>query len=256
MKYIFTTIITLSCICSCTLFKYDNYDAPDTTISGAIVDLDGNPLQVENGGGARVRLMDYGFSDNPQEFYLNVKGDGTFINTKIFDSTYEIVAEGPFVPLIQVDENSEIIVDKSLKNMSKGKLENIVFKVEPYLKLEWIDEPVVNENGTVTASFSLTRGTDNEAFHMPVKDVTLFINTVQYVGNGNYDKFCSCRVEGDAAAEMLGKENSLTTIVDEAHILEKGRPYYIRIGARMDNPGVWGGQNYNYTSVKKVIIPK
>lgn len=256
MNKIVLSIFSLFMVMSCTWFKYDNYDGPDASINGAIVDQNGVALQVEDGGGARIKMLDYGYSDNPQEFYLNVKGDGTFINTKIFASTYTIVAEGPFVPLIQVDESSNVIVDNSLKNVTKKDFKDIVFHVEPYLSLEWVGEPVVNDDGTISVRFKFDRGTDNTAFHKPIKDVTLFINTVQYVGNGGFDKYSSTVVKGGAANLMLGMINEMTTTLDAAHPLEKGRPYYIRVGARMDYPGVWGGDNYNYTTVKKVIIPK
>lgn len=256
MKKIAISIIGMSLMVSCSLFKYDNYDEPDAAINGSIVDQNGVALQVEHGGGARIKMLDYGYSDNPQEFYLNVKGDGTFVNTKVFSSTYTIVAEGPFVPLIQVDESSNVVVDNSLKNVTKKDFKDIVFQVEPYLSLEWVGEPVVNDNGTISVRFKFDRGTYNDDFHKSIKDVTLFINTVQYVGNGNYDKYSSTAIKGTDADSMLGMINEMTTTLDDAHPLEKGRPYYIRVGARMNNAGVWGGENYNYTTVKKVIIPK
>lgn len=241
---------------SCELFSYDNYDGPDASINGVIVDQEGNPIQVEHGGGARIKMLDYGYSENPQEFYLNVKDDGSFVNNKIFASTYDIVAEGPFVPLIQVDEESNIIKDNSLKGVTEKDFKDIVFKVEPYLLLDWVGEPEYDEeNNTIKVRFTMKRGTSNTKYMKPISDVYLFINTVQYVGNGNFDKFCSKQIKGNDANNMLDKENIIISNNDGVHKLEKGRPYYIRVGARTDLTSVWGGTNYNYTTVKKIVIP-
>lgn len=255
---IFCTIV-LPLSQGCSMFKYDNYEGPDCTISGSIVDQDGNPLQVEHGGGARIKLMDYGYSDNPQEQYLNVKSDGTFINTKIFDSTYDIVAEGPFVPLVQVGDNSEIISDGTLHNVTKKDFKDIKFTVEPYLKLEWVGEPVIDAGtGNFSVQFRIDRGTDHPDYQKEMLDITLFINTVKYVGNGNYDKNISPVVSGTTADAMVGNGvQTITTEFDENHKMERGRPYYIRIGGRTNiASGIYGGTNYNFTTVKKIIIPE
>lgn len=252
-----SSVIVYPLFSGCSLFEYDNYDGPDCTISGRIVDQDGNPLQVEHGGGARIKLMDYGYSDNPQEQYLNVKSDGTFINTKIFDSKYDIVAEGPFVPLVQVGDNSEIISDGTLKNVTKKDFRDIEFRVEPYLKLEWVGEPAIDaETGTFSVQFRIDRGTDHPDYQKEMLDITLFINTVQYVGNGNFDKNISPVISGTDADAMLGQVNTISTVFDENHQMERGRPYYIRVGGRTNIVGIYGGTNYNFTTVKKIIIPE
>ncbi len=241
---------------SCDMYQYDNYDAPNATISGKIIDQNGNAIQIEHGDGARITLWDIGYCENPKEQYLKVKGDGSFINTKIFKSKYNIVAEGPFVPLIQIDKNGNILSDKSLKNVTEENFEDIVFTVEPYLTLDWAEEPVINDNGSVTVKFNLNRGTDNPDYQKPLMDVSLFISTTQYVGISNYNKFYLTKVEKAKADAMIGKTNVMTSTIDTTHPLEKGRPYYIRIGARMDFTNIWGGNNYNYTTVKKIVFPK
>ncbi len=236
---------------SCSLFSLDNLEGPKETMSGKIVDMEGNPLQVEAGGGARIKLLDYGYHDNPQEFFLNVKNDGTFINTKIFKGTYTVVAEGPFVPLIQYDSNSNIVSDKSLKNVTKKDFTKLNFTVEPYLKLAWTSEPIINDDGTVSVSFSLYRGTENTAYHKPIKDVTLFVSTTKYVGLSDQDLRLISTAKGSEAGLMLGMDNIMST-----QPLEPGRPYYLRVGARMDFTGPWGASNYNYTPVVRIIVPK
>lgn len=248
--------VCASMVFSCNMYKYDNYDAPDATISGKIVNKDGNAIQIEHGGGARIKLLDYGWCSTPEEQYLKVKGDGTFINTKIFRSIYDIVAEGPFVPLIQVDKDGNVISDNSLKGVTEKNFKNITFTVEPYLSLNYVGEPKINDNGTVTVQFTLERGTDNTEYHKPLMDVSLFISTTQYVGISDYDKFVLTTVNSTKADAMIGKTNELTSNLDTSHPLEKGRPYYIRVGARMNYTATWGANNYNYTTVKKIVFPK
>jgi hypothetical protein len=147
-KIIYTTLIIGSVIIlySCSLFELDNYSAPDSTLQGVVTDMDGNPLLVESGNGIRIKLMDYGWHDDPLPIYLYGKMDGTYINTKVFSSTYDIVAEGPFVPLVQTDEIGNIIVDKTKKGVKVSGVTTIDFQVEPFLKVEWINEPTF-ENG-------------------------------------------------------------------------------------------------------------
>ena len=90
--------------------------------------------------------MDYEYSNTPEPQYLNVNMDGTYINTKIFASTYEVLAEGPFVPLVQTDSQGNITGDNTKKNVKiKGTKEGN-FQVEPFLKVSWSDEPYLDEH--------------------------------------------------------------------------------------------------------------
>lgn len=236
---------------SCTFFEVDNLELPEETLKGQLIDKKGNPIQVEYGDGARIILLDFGAHENPQELYLKVKGDGTFINTRIFNSVYDIIAEGPFVPLKQTDKD----IDLTQNGVHiKGDVD-ITFTVEPFLELGWIGEPTANSDGTFTVNFTMIRGTDNTEYHKGLQDVRLFISTTEFVGNGDYDNNASPMIKGDNATGMLGKNNSLTTNINSSKPLEKGRPYYIRVGARTDYTGSWGSGNYCYTTVKKVVLP-
>ena len=55
---------------SCSLFELDNYSAPDSTLQGVVTDMDGNPLLVESGNGIRIKLMDYGWHDDPLPIFI------------------------------------------------------------------------------------------------------------------------------------------------------------------------------------------
>ena len=242
-------LFAATCLSSC--LKYDNYDGPQETLKGKIVDQDGNPLWVESGGGIRIKLMDYGWTETPSEQYLKVKMDGTYINTKIFGSTYDIVAEGPFVPLVRVDNGGNIVSDQTRKGVKVKGTTVVDFVVEPFLKPSWIGEPVLDGDGKLTVQFRVVRGTDDPEFQLDVYDMGLFVSTTQYVGDNNYDKERSVKISDSAeATSQLGQTVSLTTPV----ALKSGNTYYVRVGARL-NYSLFNGLTYNYTDVRKITVP-
>lgn len=248
--YLFAlSFIMISCL------SYDNYDAPNATLQGSVTDLNGNPLYVESGDGIRIKLMDYGWNDNPEEQYLKVKMDGTYINTKLFASTYDIVAEGPFIPLVQTDSKGNIIVDKTQKGVKVKGTTTINFSVEPFLKVAWEGEPTF-ENGIMTTNFKITRGTDDPNWQLELYDVALFVSTTQYVGENNYDDRISIK-ESDKtrATAMLNTVSSLTT--KNTYPMLPNHTYYVRVGARINYSfGFGAGYLYNYSESKKVIVPQ
>ena len=238
---------------SCSMFEIDNYDGPDATLQGSITDKDGNPLYVESGNGIRIKLMDYGWSDDPEPLYYYVKMDGTYINTKVFSSTYDIVAEGPFVPLVQTDGSGNIIVDETKKNVKVSGTTTIDFQVEPFLKVEWVGEPAF-ENGLMTVQFKVTRGTDDPNWQLGLYDIGLFVYTTQYVGESYYDSRISTKLSGTVATALVGNTGTMRTL--STYPMLKDHTYYVRVGARLNYAFSFGaGYLYNYTEVKKVIVP-
>lgn len=233
---------------SCT--KTDNYDGPDQTLQGSITDTGtGQPVQGEIGDGAnssRIKLLEISWSANPTPQYLGVKQDGTYINTKIFAATYKISAEGAFVPMVQTTP----AVDQSQTLDVKSGTTNVDFKVEPLLRVDWVGTPTLNANGTITVQVKVTRGTANALFQNNITDVSLFVNTSQYVGNNVNDASRTARITytGNAANATLGTTLTLTTV---GGALPTGRDYYLRVGARTD----YGLKQYNYTDIKKVVVP-
>lgn len=242
-------VALLPCLNGC--LEYDNYQGPDATLTGKITDRNGDPLWVESGGGIRIKLMDYGWSDVPAEQYLKVRMDGTYTNTKVFAGTYDIVAEGPFVPLVQVDGSGAIVVDETKKGVRVKGTTQVDFQVEPFLRVAWVGEPEFDAQGRMSVSFRVDRGTANPAYRLDVFDIGLFVSTTRYVGENNYDPDRSIKITNSATATAaLGTTATLTTPIP----LKNGHTYYIRVGARM-NYTTFGGIIYNYTDVRKIIAP-
>lgn len=250
-----TSILTIlafaAALCGASCVDYDNYKEPEETLAGKIVDREGKPLWVESGGGIRIKLMDYGWSDKPSEQYLKVKMDGTYINTKIFAGTYDIVAEGPFVPLVQTDDQGNITVDETRRGVKVKGTTIVDFEVEPFLKVAWVGQPELNDEGLLTVRFQVERGTDNPDFQLDVYDLGLFVSTTQYVGENNYDKERSVKItDSKEATSLLGQTVTLTTPL----ALKHKNTYYFRVGARL-NYSLFNGLLYNYTTVRKITIP-
>lgn len=228
--------------------KVDNYAAPDVTLKGVVTDAaTGKSVQTEQGSGTRIKLLEISWSSNPTPFYISSFQDGTYTNTKLFAGKNVISAEGPFVPMVQVDNNGKTIVDKSQTVDVKG-VTTVNFSVDPFLRIDWVGDPVLNADGTITTSFKITRGTSDPNFQQDVSDVAVFVNSNKYVGNNNFDNRYTPTLSGSNANSSVGKTISLTTIGGP---LPGKRQYFIRVAARI----AYGLNYYNYTDVKVVTVP-
>lgn len=235
--------------------KYDNYAAPDQTLKGRIIDAGtGENLQSETSGevgtGTRIELRELSWDQNPTPLYLATKQDGTYINTKVFAGTYKISADGAFVPLVQTGANP---VDKSQTVEVKGGVTEVNFTVEPFLRVKWVGEPVLNANGTASVQVIVTRGTADPNYQLNVTDIYFFVNSFPYVGanaNSHDDRYSvQLTYSGTNGNNVLGQTLTLTTKT----ALPAKRDWYLRVGARTTFPNL--GKPYNYNDVKKITIP-
>lgn len=235
--------------------KLDNYAPPAETLQGRIIDAgtgENVPAEVsgENGTGTRIELREISWSDNPTPMYLATKQDGTYTNTKVFAGRYIISADGAFVPLVQTGPNP---VDKSQTVDVSGGVTTVDFTVEPFLRIEWVGEPVVNADSTVTVNVRVTRGTDNPDYQLDVTDINLYVNNYEYVGNnGNsFDARYSTRTAYAGTAGTTLLDSTLT--IKTSGKLPGNRNWYVRVGARTSFPN--NGRPFNYSTVKMVTLP-
>ena len=252
-KRLYYLALGLVAIAASSCSKLDNYPAPSNTITGETVDAGtGNTVQTEIGGrGTRVKLLETSYSANPTPYYFQSMQDGTFNNTKIFAGHYKISADGAFVPLVQTGANA---YDKSKELDIKGGVTEVDFNVEPFLRIEWVGDPVLNANGTVSVQFVVTRGTNDPNYQLNITDINLYVNDYPYVGqNANsFDPRYSNRVtySGTNGNNLLGQTLTFTTI---GGTLPAKRDWYLRVAARTTYPNL--GRPYNYTDIKKISIP-
>lgn len=232
---------------SCT--KLDNYPAPSDTITGSTIDEGtGQTVQTEiGGGGTRVKLLETSYSANPVPIYFQSKQDGTFNNTKVFAATYKISVEGPFVPIVQSDNQGNIISDSSQTVVLKNTA-TVNFRVQPFLRVQIVGKPVFNADSTVSLQVIVTRGTKNPNYQQDVTNINLYVSNTQYDGNNNYDPRYSVLTSynGTDGTSLLGQTITLRTTGPLP-----AQDVYFRVGARI-NAGL---DEYNYSVPASITYP-
>lgn len=241
IKYFALSLLLLAGLGSC---KDDNYDAPAETFKGSIIDTSTKePFQTAVGTtGVRLTMMEYSWSDNPTPYYTYCKMDGTFNNTKIFKGTYGIKPEGAFVPLQEARFDIKGTVEKT-------------YEVEPFLRVTWVGEPVLNANKTVTVQVKISRGTSNASYQQALKEVWLYVSQTQYVGDFSYSpnyssKLVSLPAFDTTVSITTGWPNGVNSGTQK-FFPAYARKYFLRVGARIDKQ-VNATNMFNYTTVKEI----
>lgn len=199
--------------------EIDNYDAPQLTLSGKILDAQTNEL-VESGGinsGTVVKLYE---DNSDQPIILNTLPDGTFTNSKIFAGNYSYIAEGPFT-IIEGPEN--IVIDKDSE---------VEIKVIPNVRLNITLVELIGTTAKVSLKYEKV-ATEQELVHLGVI-WSKFANPNIYTFAGG-----SIILEDVSSSNLSSGEK--TFIIEN---LESNTEYYIRGTAVTDNPGNF----YNYST--------
>ena len=63
--------------------------------------------------------------------------EGIYQNTKVFAGHYNVKADGAFIPLVRTTAKGDTLVDES-KYVDINGVTIADFKVQPFLKIEWI----------------------------------------------------------------------------------------------------------------------
>jgi hypothetical protein len=243
---VYTLAIGAALVTASSCKKVDNYDGPTETLQGRIIDAETNQnvqseVSGDNGNGTRIRLLEISWSANPTPLNLATKQDGTYINTRVFAATYKMIAEGAFVPMDLTGN------DKTQTVVVQGGTTTVDFTVEPFLRVEYVGEPVVNGNGTVSVDVKVTRGTTNAAYQLNITNLALFLSPYEYVGNNSFDNRYSTILaySGTTGNAIVGQTIKLTS----TSVLPK-KDWYLRVGSRI----AFGTNRYNYSTIKKVTI--
>lgn len=241
MKQIVYIISILALVFSFYSCETDNYDDPDAQISGRILDPNGNLLQTEQGkDNMRIKMEELSWANGDPEVaitpnYLNMRQDGTYINTKIFSGKYRMTPiEGPFYPYDEAGETVDI----------KGSVTKD-FTVIPYLDVSWVNEPSLTSDNKITCSIQFKRNAKTGASMPDLNNAKLFVSTTQYVGNNNKDD----QINGGTVTVTNSQEGSTITFTSNA-VKYASMTYYVRVGVCCND----NYKKYNYTDVKEVVV--
>ncbi|WP_439488795.1 DUF3823 domain-containing protein [Algoriphagus sp.] len=264
----YLVLFALLALSSCGMFELDNYDLPDETLQGEVVDREtGEPILTDQGSeGIRVRLTELSWGDNatpnPDFFCMP---DGTFQNTKLFEGNYNVRIDGPFIPLIREDERGVPLADET-QTMDINGVANVRFEVQPFLRVEWVKDPEV-VNGKVRAQVRVTRGVSEEEFRSKIEpmggysnsfqnvtDIQLFVSYSSTVGYRARDERWSSQLEfsGTSFNSMLGE----TITIESNGTIPEGRMVFVRAAARInfDTPRGSGTRRWNYNEPRQVLV--
>lgn len=220
------------CLFALTSCEIDNYDGPDASIHGSILDEQTGELvgsDMENGNAIKVR--EQGFS-KPADQTWYITNTGEYRNDMVFAAIYDVRFEnGNFYPF----EIKDFVVKPGDNTCD--------FKVIPYIRIK---NSKIEKNGNViTATFSLEGGKTE----VKLKEIQLFAFSDMWVGNnvkltlnGDTNK----RTFSPTVAINTAETYTLTINLDEnADVLKYSKNYYFRIGAMADVSDV-GTVRYNY----------
>jgi len=267
INFILSSFIVIS-FTSCEMFTIDNYDEPDQTLWGEVIDKGtGQRMLTDQGSeGVRVRLYELSWSETPQAFDFWCMKEGVFQNTKIFAGYYNVQIDGPFIPLIRNNSQGELLVDESWYGDIKGGTTKLRFEVEPFLRLEWVGEPIVTSERRIQCSFKVTRGVSEEIFRqkiqpmggwndnfLQVANVYLFVSESPHVGYREGRNYWVD--EGLSGNDFETKYGFGGTITLTSGIIPAGRTVFVRNGARL-RYSTQGVQRPNYNEIKRVDIPR
>lgn len=254
----------LTAIHSC---EIDNYEPPGETLRGRVVDAEtGEPVLTDQGSeGTRVRMRELSWEEaEPENLDFFCMKEGIFQNTKVFKGFYNVRVDGAFIPLVRLNSSGDTLADES-KNLEISGVTEVEFRVQPFLKIEWVGEPTVAD-GKVTATVRVTRAVSSEDFRakiepmggysedfLNVTDVRLFVSQVPYVGYREWDNRYSTIIDyaGDSFEAQLGQPVTITT----QGTIPPGRTVFIRAAARI-NYATETIRRHNYNEALRIDIPR
>ena len=267
MKKIFYSVLFFLAAVSFNSCKLDNYAEPQETLKGRVVDVatGGLVLTDQGGEGTRIRLRELSWTETkvPDNFDFFCMKEGIFQNTKVFKGRYNVKIDGAFIPLLRTTIAGDTIADET-KYVDITGITEVEFKVQPFLKLEWIGTPTVS-GGKITATVKVTRavspadfkakiepmGGYNDNF-LNVTDVRLFVSQVPYVGYREWDNRYSTQINynNNSFDAELGKTITITT----NGVIPSGRTVFIRAAARI-NYATENVKRHNYNVAVRIAIP-
>ncbi|HTE27479.1 DUF3823 domain-containing protein [Flavitalea sp.] len=268
MKKIFNGILILIAVTGFSSCEKDNYELPAETLKGRVVDAaTGEPVLTDQGAeGTRIRLRELSWKETPvpDNFDFFCMKEGNFQNTKVFAGNYNVRVDGAFIPMVRRKANGDTIANESINTDIKG-ITEIEFKVQPFLKVEWVGDPVI-AGGKIIARVRVTRAVSPAEFKSKIEpmggysdnmqnvtDLRLFVSQVPFVGYREWDNRYSTEIgyTGNAFDALLGQTITITSNGS----IPAGSTVFIRAAARI-NYATENIRRHNYNAAMRVDLPK
>jgi len=265
MKKILCLFLGLIVLSMSSCFKLDNWDEPDCTIYGTVIDSYTNQPLLSSQNDWQFRTWERSWTGHPGGATTNqdlrIKQDGTYQNTKYFAGTYDILPyNGPFWPMDTV---------KNVKINGKTELN---FTVTPYLQIkDFSCEFGTNSaDGYPTLIFKCkvrapVTSKDGRNLARPLY-LRCFLSFSVFCGNGS-DSWIGTNVYPES---LVRKEFSNDGNSDWANLfaagpgdntteeytfgpirVKSGYTYHVRMGASVRDTH----QKYSYSEIKKIVVP-
>ena len=249
MKKITYIVLGIALVGLSSCYKKDNYDGPDSSITGRIIDsYTGQPLlSSQNDWQLRVWERSWAAS-TVVNTSIPIKQDGSYNNSKMFSGTYDIsLNTGPFFPL------------DTAKGVTLGKGGGLTkdFTVTPYVQVIDFTPTLVGTNLTFTFRLKAPKRTG-----MPdLYDIKGYLSLTQFCGESNYINISeyTTNITGRVGIinarkswiAQFGDVDTSPVLTLGPYVVKSGYTYQVRVGA---NTNV-GNRPFNYSEIKTVTVP-
>jgi len=224
MKFKFLTLFTAVASLFLASCGYDNYNAPELTLSGKVV-YQGNAVSIRNNG-AQLELWQDGF---PLRSYIPVyiAQDGSF-SAKLFAGQYKLVRRADAPWLQQATDTIRV-------NLTADA--NVDVPVMPYFTIT--NDAFVKTGNTIRAQFVVNKVVSNANVEL----VRLYLGKSILTDQVQRE----VRVEGNVSTLVFGAQTILTADIPDN--LKNLDFIYARVGVKSTLAG-----EYAYTQIQKIPL--
>lgn len=233
-RALFPLAVTLLAVCSCELNELDNYDAPDCSLHGKVIDITtGELVGSELNNGTQIQVVQLGF-ETKSNTYLLVKPDGTFRNDLMFKGTYRI--QPNVRNFVQIEADTVDV---------KGDM-NYDLHVIPYISFS--EDTIYIDGETVYARFKIKNNLDTAGY--VISKLSLYVGERNTVGNTLRNSASKILTLNDNLSDTTVYTMPLPLNLHRDELSE-GKKYFFRIGARSSLSGAVD----NYGCMVQLPIP-
>ena len=220
LRKILLLVFAVVALSACDMFKIDNYDGPNATLQGSILDeVTGELVETDVLNGSRLQLQELGYPPG--------------LLTRVVDYTGEYCDKMFFAGEYSIDFNACNFYPFFVEKIVVHKGDNVQdFKVKPYIRVKNVK--IVHEGNEIVATFNLQAG-DPE---VRLSHIRLYASTDVHVGDQytshnpggtGYEQSFSPAIEiNEATVYRLSFDLNETR--NNAYFKTK-KDYYFRVGA-------------------------